>query len=714
MKIYIALDGAADVTAAERARKCAAFGAAAHVIVPPGGMDPDEIPIGQWADLIDYAPEAWRYWAEVIKNAEGKDSTKQAAEFARYLARLEGVDPGPAAAVRRRATCDILGIDAQEYRTWIRKAVQEQAGDASAKQAGAGGDGMAAIARNVLPHDWETAHKFDAAGIGDSRPVISNFYVESRVESQEYIEGVEGGDDKRKRKILARPIGAIIKRIQELMSNSVGRLRSPGSREPLLFAEVETISLNGKFFDPHFKWWEKSVKWKAFLHQICRLQFRDKTDAHGVRFVTEQDLFYALGESVAVAEYRQVQTRPHWPRISDHYYAWQETISYEPTGEKLSELLAFFTNSKTPEKDLPLMLAALMTPGWGGGSDAKYGIRPFLVFTAADQGSGKTTLAHTIAELWGGLIPLQQGRRQEEEFITRALSPGGLTSRCVVLDNVHGTLKWGALESWITEKTLSGKRMYAGEASRPNDLTWMGTMNNAQLGRDMSLRSFVIELKKPTYRSGWTEDIQALLARHGREIVADIISILQQPKKGANLGGSDRFAVWVEEVLRRACEWPGLLEFLDKAPDVKAIIEANDKVRKDADVDAEQAIEFWSVALDELCDYFTEVAILADGTEGENVYKGAADDVPDEILVPPVNKKKGDRWAVNVWLQTAISPVSLRPGWVKGFVTRHHEAGRLPHIYYKRTGTNRGYLVSGEPVRVELEKRAKIEAEAKS
>ena len=109
----------------------------------------------------------------------------------------------------------------------------------------------------------------------------------------------------------------------------------------------------------------------------------------------------------------------------------------------------------------------------------------------------------------------------------RLLSSEGMDKRVALLDNMKSLKSsWSELEAMITSTTISGKRLYVGEGQRVNNLMWAMTLNGAT---DITQRTMIVELERPTYSAAWTYETLALVAEHAEEIIADILWTLQQP-----------------------------------------------------------------------------------------------------------------------------------------------------------------------------------------
>ena len=90
--------------------------------------------------------------------------------------------------------------------------------------------------------------------------------------------------------------------------------------------------------------------------------------------------------------------------------------------------------------------------------------------------------------------------------------------------------------------------MYVGEASRPNLITWLITLNGASLSTDMAQRVVEIRLADPEYRETWDSEVTAFIDANRDSILGDLIRFLRQPPKP--LVRCSRWATWDGQVLR--------------------------------------------------------------------------------------------------------------------------------------------------------------------
>ena len=105
---------------------------------------------------------------------------------------------------------------------------------------------------------------------------------------------------------------------------------------------------------------------------------------------------------------------------------------------------------------------------------------------------------------------------------SRLLSSDGASKRVVLLDNVKSfKFSWAELESLITAPTISGRKLYIGEGQRPNNITFILTLNGVSLSTDLAQRCVIVKLKKPDFSGDWEESTRRFIAKHRHEIVSE-------------------------------------------------------------------------------------------------------------------------------------------------------------------------------------------------
>lgn len=256
--------------------------------------------------------------------------------------------------------------------------------------------------------------------------------------------------------------------------------------------------------------------------------------------VTKQE---AMAELKRLApEFTAIETAPHEPPISGHYYAC-ETI--EPgDGTTLSKMLGMF-NPET-EVDRSLLLAYIVTTIWGG----ECGSRPVFFFTSTEgRGAGKTTVADMLASVTGPMISFSNG--ESAEFMTkRLLSAEGELSRVAIVDNLKShRFSWADFESLVTSRRISGHKLYVGEATRPNNYTWVVTTNGISLSTDIAQRAVVVRINKPKYAGDWVGDTWRFIRENRTAIIADVIAFLRGPR--VELERVSRWGSWDRDIIGR-------------------------------------------------------------------------------------------------------------------------------------------------------------------
>jgi hypothetical protein len=243
-------------------------------------------------------------------------------------------------------------------------------------------------------------------------------------------------------------------------------------------------------------------------------------------------------------QYKAIENYPHEPLVQDHFYLCDTPPPGD--GHTLSKFLDFFCPETPIDRDL--LQAALMTLAWGGPG----GKRPSFLITSKGRGCGKTTVAELLASVFGGCMSFSLGD-SSKEIKERLLSPEGLAARVAILDNVKTTkLSSGDIEALITATTISGKRMYVGEASRPNTITWFITVNGAALSKDMAQRSIPIKVSRPKYSRDWDADVLAFVEQYRWQLIGDIFGALRG--ESHSLVRISRWGMWERDVLEKLPE----------------------------------------------------------------------------------------------------------------------------------------------------------------
>jgi hypothetical protein len=271
--------------------------------------------------------------------------------------------------------------------------------------------------------------------------------------------------------------------------------------------------------------------------------FREKFNCH-----SKHEVFSFLRR--VATKYESVESFPHEPQLSTCYYTCEQP---EPgDGKVLAGLVDRFCPET--EHDSELIKAMFATTIWGGVG----GSRPAFVITSDQgRGTGKSKMAAMVGFLTGGVIGLSASETSEA-VKHRLLSPEGLSKRVALLDNVKSLrFSWAELESLITDTVISGKRMYVGEASRPNTLTWVITLNGISLSTDMAQRAVVIKISRPTHSGDWEESMRSYIDENRDALLSDLVAFLRLP--AAPMPRYSRWGTWEKQVLSKLKN-PALLQ----------------------------------------------------------------------------------------------------------------------------------------------------------
>jgi hypothetical protein len=318
----------------------------------------------------------------------------------------------------------------------------------------------------------------------------------------------------------------------------------------VLFAVAENRDLNKLPDHRDVTWLTNTDKLFAWIQRAVNLRWTTKTATDPI---TSQPLtpaskkeFFEYLIHYAKPSYDGLEVLPHEPPIEGIYYIPCTLVPARQEGGPLDQLVERF-NPETP-LDQALLLAALMTPGWGGPP----GARPVFLFTSDHgRGVGKSCTASAFADIWGGAIGI--GANEDwDQIRKRLLGDDALSKRCTFMDNIKQRLTGGDIEGMITSNAIDGWKPYHGQASRPNYLTWYMTANTPSLSRDLADRAVVIKMGKQKPGEdflGWTRDH---IARHRIEIVSALMDILKSPPACViEHRNRDRWGAWQLGVLSR-------------------------------------------------------------------------------------------------------------------------------------------------------------------
>lgn len=347
------------------------------------------------------------------------------------------------------------------------------------------------------------------------------------VRNYRFVPKKAAGDAKAKLVAVPCTMGEIIGTIKQIVGDWPRRVDTA----------VFVHDMIGKPDEPAVDWLGDPSAFFGFLQSRGRVDWRT-----GNAYVTKAETFAEFRR--AARAHLAVEVLPHEPLLPGHYYC----SSIDPgDGRHLQWLLDRF-NPETP-LDRDLIQAALLTPFWGG----RGGTRPVFVVTSDDgRGAGKSKVAEMIGHTAGGTVDFSAN----EDFVglkTRLLSPDAITKRVATLDNLKSLrFSWAEFEGLVTAPMISGRRLYVGEASRPNTITWFITLNGASLSTDMAQRSVLIKIKKPKRSATWEEETVRYVLDNQLALIGDIIAALRS--EPFTLARYSRWASWEKDVLSRLAD----------------------------------------------------------------------------------------------------------------------------------------------------------------
>lgn len=285
--------------------------------------------------------------------------------------------------------------------------------------------------------------------------------------------------------------------------------------------------------------------------------------------VTKAEFFEALLSEAK--EYASISFIPDYPQRSDVYYAHREL----PPPSDGHQAFWNFVDCFSPVDDVNRSLIAtfIMSPIFYLPKVDK----PMWIIDSPDgQGSGKSTIPFLTAYLYGGGrtgsggevidVAMYDLEKNYSEVVKRLISTEGRQGRIFLLDNVKGMLKSANLAKLVTCSAISGRASYGrGEESRPNNLTYVVTINSATVDTDIASRSFYIMVRKPKRSADWKVNTCAYIEQNRMQIFADIIDIIAGHRP-FDMEPQTRNPEFETRVLQAACQSPEqylrVMEFL--------------------------------------------------------------------------------------------------------------------------------------------------------
>lgn len=279
--------------------------------------------------------------------------------------------------------------------------------------------------------------------------------------------------------------------------------------------------------------------------------------ARGDALVCREDLYSAM--MAEARRYEAISSVPDWPPRPDTYYLHKRLPDPSEDHEVFRGLIRFFNCSS--EGDERMLMAFFAAPLW---FIPRVPRPSWIIGSDFGQGTGKTTIVEACAMLYDS-APITTGQSElqygDQELVKRLLSSNGRKSRIVLIDNVTGVFKSPILSALITAWNVSGKRPYgAGEETRPNNLTYVITSNEATVDSDIATRSFYINIDRPKYDPHWKTKLLAYVDNNRYQIIADIIDMLERHKSFDGVPTHTRFGEFEARILQPMCEHKDIFE----------------------------------------------------------------------------------------------------------------------------------------------------------
>jgi|GEM_PF-1743130 len=289
---------------------------------------------------------------------------------------------------------------------------------------------------------------------------------------------------------------------------------------------------------------KKETAFFAWLHDYFEIEWATSN------CITKNE-FFEFCKSHA-DQYVDIADHPHFPPIDKVLYHHQQPVIKSETA--LDEFLDFF--DPATDRDRELIKALLLTFFWGG----KPGQRPAFLITTDDhngknqgRGYGKSALVEKCAELCGGMFRFSQ-EDSIEHIKTQILNQAknNARPRVIAIDNIKTRRFSDAdLESLITSKDVSGKVLYCGNGVVPNLHTFVFTINDANLSKDLAQRCMVIELGQSVHSPTWSEKVDDFIKNHKWSIIGEIGELLQSTGNPLQEEGTTRWGSWEYGVLSK-------------------------------------------------------------------------------------------------------------------------------------------------------------------
>ena len=184
------------------------------------------------------------------------------------------------------------------------------------------------------------------------------------------------------------------------------------------------------------------------------------------------------------------------------------------------------------DDDRATYLAALM---WPLMVRAIGGTLPLVAISAHQPGSGKSLLASVLRILHDGTQRSEypSDKAEAEKELTSILSTN--TGGVAIFDNCRGLITSGPLESLLTTRTLSTRKLGTNDQQLTvaNDRLWCLTGNNLALGGDLRRRTVWVSIDpdqpQPENRTGFSHpNLEEYVTENRGQIVAALLTLIAE------------------------------------------------------------------------------------------------------------------------------------------------------------------------------------------
>lgn len=310
----------------------------------------------------------------------------------------------------------------------------------------------------------------------------------------------------------------------------------------------------------------------------------------GNNYVSRDELFCELNRTSI--HYSGISKAPHYPVRKDVFYTHPPLPQPDPAHISFWRLVDFFCPASPAHKTL--VAAFLAAPIYYSETAS----RPMWIIDTDDaQASGKSTLAKMASFLYGEApftLDLKMLDKDLTQVMRRMISSSGRQKRVALFDNIVGTMRSPNLATLVTLGSLTGLAPYGRtEESRPNDITYVATVNGAVVDTDIATRAYTVRVKAPENPvPTWESDVYSYIERNRLQIFADLIHMIEHnPIKTRRR--KSRFGMFDKLILSAVCKSEAEFDAVDKC-----IASEADRANEDQD----RALEFLEVFLEAIAD----------------------------------------------------------------------------------------------------------------